>query len=83
MKKVLTFGITQEHQQTIADAVSDKYDVLDVTECFTDLMAIPAAAVVISPSKLNSDSIKTFNEMFGEDYDTLVVFTEKPNSKSH
>lgn len=79
MRKVLTFGITQEQQQIIADAVSDKYDVVDVTECFTDLIAIPAEAVVICPSKLSSDSIKTFNEIFGEDYDTWVVFTEKPS----
>lgn len=79
MRKVLTFGITQEQQKIITDAVSDKYDVVDVTACFTDLIAIPAEAVVICPSKLSSDSIKTFNEVFGEDYDTWVVFTEKPN----
>ncbi len=63
----------------ITDAVSDKYDVVDVTECFTDLIAIPAEAVVVCPSKLSSDSIKTFNEVFGKDYDTWVIFTEKPD----
>ena len=78
MRKVLTFGITQKQQQIITAAVSNQYEVVDTTACFTDLIAIPAEAVILCPSKLSSDSIEIFHEIFGEEHDTRIIFTEEP-----
>lgn len=75
MRKVLTFGITQEQHDTIKEAFTDQYDVVDVTESFTDLLAVPADAIIIGPSAMNEKEALMFDEVFRHDMDTSIIFT--------
>ena len=76
MKKVLTFGIMMEQYNIVKEAFRDKYDVVDVTECFTDLLAVPADAIVIDPDMVSDDEVEMLNEVFEHDKDTSIVVTK-------
>lgn len=75
-KNILTYGLS-EQQNHILQQIFGNEDVLDVTDCFDDLIAIPAAAVVINPVMMRERDKETFNEAFQEDFDTAIVFTEE------
>lgn len=76
-KLIITYGLTSQ-QNMILNCEFPNNEIRDVTECFTDLIAVPAIAIVINPYKLSEYETSVFNELFKYDYDTCIIFTNKP-----
>ena len=53
---------------------SDKCDIVG-TDCFSDILAIPATMIVLDPEQLSLQEMKQMNEVFKYDSDTIIVFT--------
>ncbi len=78
LTKVITFGLTKDQVESIKTRYGCKYEVLD-TECFTDILAVPAIAVFINPNQLTKSEMAQLNEVFKFDTDTIIVFSEYPD----
>lgn len=73
MKKVLimTYGLSEKQKEILCSEFSSEY-IHDVTDCFSDLISIPAATVVVNPDMMNDNDKIAFNEVFKHDYDTCI-----------
>ena len=73
-KKILMFKPALQQQVLLLKRYSDKYDV-EATDCFSDILAIPAAIIVLDPEQLTLQEMKQMNEVFKFDFETVIVFT--------
>ena len=73
-KKILIYRPTLKQQVSLLKRYNDKCDV-EGTDCFTDLLAIPAAMIVLDPEQLSVEEMKQMNEIFKYDNETIIVFT--------
>ena len=73
-KKILIYKSSIEQQILLLKRYSDKYDV-EGTDCFTDILAIPAAMIVLNPEQLSLQEMEQMNEVFKYDSETIIVFT--------
>lgn len=69
---IMTYGLAEQQNALLAEKFPSK-QVSDATDCFTDLLAVPAAAVVVNSDVMNADQKAEFNEAFGHDYDTCIA----------
>ena len=69
---IMTYGLTEQQNAILAEKFSSK-QVNDAADCFTDLLAVPAAAVVVNSDAMNADQKSEFNEAFRYDYDTCIA----------
>ena len=59
---VLVYGISDEEFAIICEELPKKdIRVLDCSECFTDIIALPYIAVVINPDVMEQEHIDYFN----------------------
>ena len=73
-KYVLVYGASESEFNAICEEVPYKYiQVLDCSDCFTDIIALSYIAVVINPDHLEECHIAYFNEMA----EALLYFSEK------
>ena len=73
-KKILIYRPSLQQQALLLKHYSDKCEVKD-TDCFSDILAIPAAMIVLDPEQLSLQEMKQMNEVFKFDSDTVIVFT--------
>jgi hypothetical protein len=78
--KVLMYGVTAEQENLVKERHDSEYDIVK-TECFTDIIAIPAEIVVVNPEKLSITELEQMNEVFQHDFFTLVLFTNTFDKK--
>lgn len=78
VEKILCFDIDAANMRLIRFLFGNNYDVVDVGECFTDILAIGAAAIIINPNKVSKDMFEALNAVFGDDDHTMVIFTSEP-----
>jgi hypothetical protein len=79
-KKILLYNLTDEQETILSESYGAKYEIVK-TECFTDILAIPAKMVVVNPETLNESDISQMNEVFQYDSETLIVFTKDLNEE--
>ncbi len=72
-KRLITSGLSKEHNAMLADAFKGKYALTDATACFEDLIMLPADAIVINCEKLNEDYVASLNEVFRYELDTTII----------
>lgn len=73
-KSVLTYGISEKHSGLLMNNLpATNIDVIDCSECFTDLIATNYIAVVINPAALSTEHIAYFNEMV----ENFIITKEK------
>lgn len=73
-KDVLVYGISDEEFAIICEELpSSDIRVLDCSDCFTDIIALPYIAVVLNPEVVEQEHIDYFNEYANE----VLYFTEK------
>ena len=75
LKKIITYGLTADQQDIVKNRYGKTYDVV-VTDCFTDVLAIPAMLVFINPKALGVSEITQLDEVFKDDKETTVIFTD-------
>ncbi len=75
-KKILMYDLTCEQETALAESYGATYEVVK-TDCFTDILAIPATMVVVNPEKLTRHDLSQMNEVFKYDFDTLIVLTKE------
>jgi hypothetical protein len=78
LSTVLTYGLTKEQVAIVKSLHWYKYKILD-TECFTDILAVPAIVIFINPNHLTKAEMAQLNEVFRFDTDTIIVFSEYPS----
>lgn len=73
-KDVLVYGISDEQFAIICDELpSNDIRVVDCSDCFTDIIALPYIAVVLNPDLMEREHIDYFNDYANE----VLYFTEK------
>lgn len=73
-KSVLTYGISEKQSALLMNNLpATNIDVIDCSECFTDLIATNYIAVVINPAALSTEHIAYFNEMV----ENFIITKEK------
>jgi len=85
---VLIYGVDEKNYKLLNYLFCDCYDVLDVTNAFSDLLALKASAIIINPNMLKQNELEFLDEIYSENNDTtLMVFTkeidENVNFKYH
>lgn len=68
---IMTYGLSETQMEILRREFPSEY-IKDVTDCFTDLIAIPAAVVVVNPDTLADDEKSAFNEVFEHDFNTCI-----------
>ena len=80
LSKIIVYGLAEDQQDIIKSRYGKKYDVFD-TECFSDVLAIPALLIYIDPKKISVSEMKQLDEVFVEDKDTIIIFTDDLDPK--
>jgi hypothetical protein len=80
LSKIIVYSLAEEQQDIIKRRYGKKYDVL-ATECFSDVLAIPALLIYIDPKKISVPEMKQLDEVFVEDKDTIIIFTDDLDPK--
>jgi len=76
---VLVYGISDEEFAIICEELPKKdIRVVDCSECFTDIIALPYIAVVINPDVMEQEHVEYFNEYADEvlDFSEKIIFTK-------
>jgi hypothetical protein len=73
-KKILIYRPSLQQQVLLLKRYSDKCDI-EETDCFSDILAIPATMIVLDPEQLSLQEMKQMNEVFKFDSETIIVFT--------
>lgn len=79
VSNVLIYGLTDEQLVFVYDNLpNSNIDVIDCSDCFTDIIATAYIAVIINPDLLVSDNIAYFNEFANEvgSYSGTIMFTK-------
>lgn len=74
-EKLLLFGLNEIQEKAIQAKFGERADI-EIAEVYTDLIAIPAAAVVVNPSGMSEKEMAAFNEVFEHDFDTSIIMVE-------
>ena len=80
-EKILMYGLTAEQENLVKERHGTEYEIVK-TDCFTDIIAIPAAMVIVNLEKLSVTEQKQVNEVFQHDYFTLLLFTNDFDKKN-
>lgn len=75
---VLIYGVDEKNYKLLNYLFCNSYDVLDVTNAFSDLLALRASAIIINPDMLKQNELDFLDEIYSENNDTtLIVFTKE------
>ena len=74
--KILMYGLTAGQENLVQERHGAAYEIVK-TDCFTDILAIPAAMVVVNPEKMSLTEQKQMDEVFQHDNFTLILFTNE------
>lgn len=74
--KILMYGLTAGQENLVQERHGAAYEIVK-TDCFTDILAIPAEMVVVNPEKMSLTEQKQMNEVFQHDNFTLILFTDE------
>lgn len=77
-QNILLFGLDELEKEAIQQYFGQRFTVLDVSECFTDILAIPARIIILNPAKISKKNYLQMNEVFAWDDETHIIFTDKP-----
>lgn len=73
-KDVLVYGISDDQFAIICEELpSSDIRVVDCSDCFTDIIALPYIAVILNPDVVEQEHIDYFNDYANE----VLYFTEK------
>ena len=80
--RVLTYGITDEQTiMLLSNIPSADIEVLDVSDCFTDIITTAFIALIVNPYALEPEHIDIFNEITEEFYlnnEKIVFVADHP-----
>ena len=74
--KILMYSLTAGQENLVQERHGAAYEIVK-TDCFTDILAIPAEMVVVNPKKMSVTEQKQMNEVFQHDNFTLILFTNE------
>lgn len=79
-KKVLTYGLN-EKEIIVLRAMFYYFEVLDCTDAFTDLLAVPAKIIVFNPQKMTVENINDINAAFENETKVIMCVTNQPEQE--
>ena len=74
-EKILMYGLTDTQEAWVQENFGKKNEIVK-TDCFTDIIAIPAEMIVLNPEKATAAEQKQMNDVFQHDHFTLLLFTQ-------
>ena len=77
--RILIYNVDSDERAIIESYFTGKYETVDVSTCFSDLLAIPADMIFMNPNSLSGAEVAAFNELFGHELDMNIIFTQKPD----
>lgn len=77
MEKILIYKVSDCYKEEVMNMFKDEYEVIDVSSCFEDLLAIPCLAVFTNPNNFTDSELNQFGIVF-KDTDIAITFEEKP-----
>lgn len=82
---VFMYGFSDEEAAQVESALPNKDSDVVPLECFTDIMALPAYAVIINASKICSDDLHTLFDYYTEagSLDEAVIFVGNVDIPRH
>ena len=80
--KILVYKVEPDEFAGITYIYGKRYEVIDESSCFTDILAIPAKVIFLNPDALTEEEYSQLNEVFQWDPDTHLVFTANPKNES-
>lgn len=75
---LLTYHLDKEELGFVEKFANDKYCIYDCSDDLTDLLAIPAAILVVNPLAMDNDDLMLFNEYLCDNVDDSIVVLTKP-----
>lgn len=80
--KILVYKVEPDEFAGITYIYGKRYEVIDESSCFTDILTIPAKVIFLNPDALTEEEYSQLNEVFQWDADTHLVFTAIPKNES-
>lgn len=77
---IMVYGIDDANIRLLRYFFCGWYDILDVTDCFTDILAIKPTAVFMNPDKMSDDKFEALNQTFANEDCTMLIFTGEPKN---
>ena len=78
-ERILLYDVDEVVQRVFRFVLAYDYNIFDVTDSFTDLIAIKAVALFINVEKLTNEQLAILNDTYKEDANaTMVVFSGEP-----
>lgn len=77
-ENILLYRLTEKEKEALTAHFGKQYEVVDVSDAFSDLIALPARMVVLNPEALTDEEYLELNESFEWMDETLIVFSEYP-----
>ena len=77
--EVFVYGISDEEFFIVSESLpNSKVQIVDCTDCFTDVFALPYIALIINPEVLTPKNIEDLNSFYEEigNYSEKIVFTK-------
>ena len=68
---IMTYGLSADQNSILKDALTECV-ISNVDDAFTDILAVPAVAVIINMEKISLRDIRSIEAVFRHDFDTVV-----------
>ncbi len=76
---ILMYRLNQKEAEALRTYYGSQYDVLDVSDRFSDVIALPARMIVLNPDEISDEEYAEMNEMFEWQDAALIVFSGRPH----
>lgn len=78
-KKIICYKLSESDLSGVTNAYKGKYNIIDASDCFEDVLAIPSVIVFINPNELTEAQFSMLYECFKYDNISSLVFSQDPN----
>ena len=77
-ENILLYRLTEKEKEALTSHFGKQYELVDASDSFSDILALPARMVVLNPDALTDEEYQELNESFEWMDETLIVFSGYP-----
>ena len=76
--RLLLYKVDKDTADVISAKYGKRFEILDVSDCFMDLMVLQARAILVDPDELYDQEIDLLADVFAGETEEEVYFTSQP-----
>lgn len=76
--RLLLYKVDKDTADVISAKYGSRFEILDVSDCFMDLMVLQARAILVDPDELYDQEIDLLVDVFAGESEKEVFFTSQP-----